>query len=209
LTRTATPTGFAITVPNSWFEVDVHPDTRNAAISALVTERTRAIPELAPHRDTLTRALRSAARSAHANGAAYCGVMAQGFDGAVLSASVTVSIIRAPDSDAGSATITRYLQPLPRRGENAPWREVGQVELPNLGSMPCTRGVEDVVLPEGEGWVRSVLMQTFVPFPDPAPGRGPDQFAMITASSPILPMATDLLDLFEAITSTFRFITRQ
>jgi hypothetical protein len=209
LTKTAAPTGFAITVPSSWFEVDVHPDTRNAAISALVTERTRAIPELAPHRDTLTRALRSAARSAHANGAAYCGVMAQGFDGAVLSASVTVSIIRAPDSDAGAATITRYLQPLPRRSENAPWREVGQIELPNLGSMPCTRGVEDVVLPEGEGWVRSVLMQTFVPFPDPAQGRVPDRFAMITASSPILPMATDLLDLFEAITSTFRFITRQ
>jgi len=201
------PTGFGITVPGSWFEVDVHPDTRNSAISALVTERTQAVPELIPHRAALARALRGAARSAYANGAAYCGVMAEGFDGAVLTASVTVSIIEAPDADAGSATITRHLRSLPRRGEHTPWREVGQVELPRLGTVPCTRGVEDVVLPEGDGWIRSVLMQTFVPFPGAAPGRTPERFAMITASSPILPMTDDLLDLFEAITSTFQFTT--
>jgi hypothetical protein len=197
------PSGFAISVPSSWFEIDVHPDTRNAAIGALVSERTRAIPELAPHRDALARALRSAARSAYANGAAYCGAMAEGFDGAVLTASITVSVVRAP-GDEGS--VESYLRPLVRAGEDSPWREVGQVDLPHVGTVARTRGVEDVVLPEGGGWIRSVLMQTFIPFPSPGPGGGDPLLALVTGSTPILPMADDFLDLFEAITTTFRFV---
>ena len=44
-------------------------------------------------------------------------------------------------------------------------------------------------------------MQTFVPFPGPTLTR----VAIITGSSPILPLADELFDLFDAITSTFRF----
>lgn len=197
------PTGFAITVPDSWFEIDVHPDTRNTAISALVNERIREVPELMPHRAALTRALRGVARSAYANGAAYCGVMVQGFDEALLTASVTVSIVRAPGNDTDASAVTAQLRPLPRTGADSPWREVVQAALPEIGSVARTRGVEDVVLPEGEGWIRSVMMQTFVPFPGPDPGR----IAVITASSPILPLTEDLLDLFDAVTGTFRFLS--
>ncbi|AEV84532.1 hypothetical protein ACWT_3509 [Actinoplanes sp. SE50] len=197
------PTGFAITVPDSWFEIDVHPDTRNSAISSLVNERVRSVPELNPHRSALTRALRGVARTAHANGAAYCGAMVQGFDEALLTASVTVTIVRAPGEEVEASAVAAQLRPLPRSGADGPWREVVQAELPGIGGVPRTRGVTDVVLPEGEGWIRSVTMQTFVPFP----GVRSDRIAVITGSSPILPLAEDLLDLFDAITSTFRFIS--
>jgi hypothetical protein len=56
-------------------------------------------------------------------------------------------------------------------------------------------------MPEGSGWIRTVLMQTFIP----VPGPHRKQVALVTASSPILPLATELLDLFDAVTSTFRF----
>lgn len=194
--------GFTINVPDSWFEIDVHPDTRNAAITALVAERTRAVPALQPHRAALAKALREAARSAHANGAVYCGAMVEGFDGAVLTASVTVAVAEVPGGDSGRATIESYLRPLPRRGDDSPWRQVEQVELPHAGRVARTRGVEDVPLPDGAGWIRSVLLQTFVPFPGPAPTR----IAMITGSSPILPLTDELFDLFDAVTSTFRFV---
>ncbi|KUL21664.1 hypothetical protein [Actinoplanes awajinensis] len=195
------PTGFAITVPESWFEIDVHPDTRNSALSALVNERVRNVPALAPHRTALTRALRGVARSAYANGVAYCAAMVQGFDEALLTASVTVSIVRNPDQDTGPSAIADQLRPLPRSGADGPWREVVQAELPGIGPVARTRGVTDVVLPEGEGWIRSVAMQTFVPFPGPHAER----IAVITGSSPILPLTDDLLDLFDAVTGTFRF----
>lgn len=195
--------GFAISVPDSWFEIDVHPDTRNASIAALVDERTRAVPELREHRATLAKALREAARGAYANGAVYCGAMVEGFDGAVLTASVTVSLVRAPGDGGGAAqAIEGYLHPVPRTGQDSPWRVVEHADLPQVGPVPRTRGVEDVVLPDGAGWVRSVLTQTFVPFPGPTP----DDVAMITASSPILPLADELFELFDAITSTFRFV---
>ena len=197
----APPTGFSITVPANWFEIDVHPDTRNSAINALVTERTRAVPALYEHRSALVRALRSAARNAHSNGAAYCGAMVEGFDTALMTASITVSIVQAPDVDAGPDAIRDQLRAIPRRGDDAPWRQVEQADLPHVGTVPRTRGVEDVVLPDGAGWIRAALMQTFVPFPGPALTR----VALITGSSPILPLAAEFLDLFDAITSTFRF----
>jgi hypothetical protein len=57
--------------------------------------------------------------------------------------------------------------------------------------------VEDLALPDGSGHIRSVVMQTFVPVPD-------DRRVMIVScSSPVVLLAEDLLDLFDAITSTF------
>jgi hypothetical protein len=196
-------TGFALSVPDSWFEVDVHPDTRNASIQELVSERLRDVPELFEHRATIARALRSAARSAYAAGAVYCGTMVQGLDGAVLTATVTVTLVDAPDDKTGVETIAQQLTAVPRSGPDATWREVVYAELPEVGRVPRTQGVDDVTMPEGSGWIRTILMQTFVPVPGPKSTR----VAVITCSSPILPLADEMLDLFDAVTSTFRFTT--
>jgi hypothetical protein len=196
----APATGFAITVPDSWFEVDVHPDTRNGSINDLVTRQLRAVPELREHRAALVRALRTAARGAHSAGAVYCGTMVQGLDSAVITATVTVSLIEAPNEENASEAILANLLAIPRSGPDETWREVVSVELPGAGRVPRTRGVEDVVLPEGAGWIRCVLMQTFVPVPGPKA-----RVALITGSSPILQLTDQLLDLFDAVSSTFRF----
>ncbi|GLY08167.1 MULTISPECIES: hypothetical protein [Actinoplanes] len=200
----AVQTGFGINIPESWFEIDVHPDTRNTAISAMVSERTRAVPELVPHRATLTRLLRGLARTAHANGAAFCGVMAEGFDGAVLTGSITVTIVRPPGNEVDAAEIRHHLSAKARTGDpEAPWRDVVQAAMPYIaGTVPRTQGIEDVALPDAEGWVRSVVMQTYVPFPGP----NPEWVALITGSSTMLPLADDLLELFDAITGSFRFV---
>lgn len=194
-------TGFGINVPESWFEVDLHPDTRNGSINDLVTQRLRDVPELYEHRAALSRALRSAARSAYAGGAVYCGTMVQGLGDAVITATVTVALVEAPDDDAGAEAIARQLTAIPKRGDDEPWRAVVSVEMPHVGRVPRTQGMEDIVMPEGSGWIRTVLMQTFVPVPGPQTNR----VALITCSSPILPLADELLDLFDAVTSTFRF----
>jgi hypothetical protein len=195
------PRGFSITVPSNWFEIDVHPDTRNAAINTLVTHRVRQVPELLEHRAALVRALRAAARNAHANGAAFCAAMVEGFDAAVMTASITVSIVRLPDMAAGAGAIQDQLTGIPRRSEDSVWRRVEQAELADIGPVPRTRGVEDLVAPDGAGWIRSAVMQTFVPFPGPEP----DRIALVVGTSPILPLENEMFDLFDAITGTFRF----
>lgn len=194
-------TGFAISIPDAWLEVDLHPDSRNASINDLVTRQIKDVPQLREHRATLVRALRGAARSAHAAGALYCASMVQPIEDAVIAATVTISVVEAPNEENASETIVAHLQALPRgTGEDPVWREVTSAELAGIGRVPRTQGVEDVTMPEGTGWIRSVIMQTFVPVPDSA-GR----VALITCSSPILALSEELLDLFDAVTSTFRF----
>jgi hypothetical protein len=196
--RTA-PTGFALSVPPSWFEVDVHPHTRDGSINSLVRHRVRAVPELFAHRAALVRTLRGAARTAYAGGAGYCGVMVEGFDGTPLTATVTVSVVAAPGD---VRAVHDHLRPIERRGRDRPWRVVETVDLPAAGRVTRTRGVEDVTLPDGAGWIRAALVQTFVP----VPGPGPVRVALITGSTPIVSLAAEMHDLFDAVTSTFRFV---
>lgn len=56
--------GFAVTVPPSWFELDLAPATRDGSIAALVDARVRDQPELREHRSEITRLLRQQAREA-------------------------------------------------------------------------------------------------------------------------------------------------
>ena len=198
MTATAAATAFALAVPPSWYEVDLHPQTRNGSVAALVRERVAVVPELEPHRASLVHALRSASRTAHSHGAVYCGVLAEGFDTALLTATITVSVVAAPGE---VAAVGKHLRPIPSRGPDRPWRVVEEVGLPHIGTVTRTRGVEDVPLPDGAGWVRTALLQTFVPWP----GAGQTRVALITGGSPALPLAAEMHDLFDAITTTFRF----
>ncbi|WP_033344844.1 hypothetical protein [Catenuloplanes japonicus] len=192
--------GFSITIPDSWFEVELHPDARNAAIGTLVEERLREVPELREHRGALAKVLRETARRAYDGGARFCGTLVAGLGGAVMTATVTVTIVDAPNEDVA---VAQYLTAVPRRGPDSIWRQVESVELPGAGRVPRTRGVDDVTLPDGAGWIRSLVMQTFVAFPGPNPAR----VALITGSSPLLALESELFDVFDAITGTFRFIT--
>jgi len=50
------------------------------------------------------------------------------------------------------------------------------------------------------GLLRTVVMQTLVPLP------GVDRVLVLTCSSPVLPLTDDLLDLFDAISSTLEIL---
>ncbi|RKN51978.1 hypothetical protein D7231_35440, partial [Streptomyces klenkii] len=69
------------------------------------------------------------------------------------------------------------------------------------GTAARTRGVEDIPVPGDTRTVRAVLMQTFIPVP------GDQQaVALVSGSSQVLDLADSFFDVFDAITSTFRFI---
>lgn len=197
--------GFSLTVPPSWFEIELRPGRRDEALRALVEERVRAQPELWEQRSGITRLLREQARRAWDAGAVYCSSMVEPTDEGPITAAVTVSIVTGP-LDASSDDPDRVTPLLERLAVKEPadeddtWSRPGVVQIEDVGPCARTSGVEDLVLPEDAGWVRSVVMQTFVPVP------GQRRLLLVSCSSPVLPLAEELLDLFDAVTSTLRLV---
>ncbi|MEV5088591.1 hypothetical protein ACPC37_23555 [Streptomyces griseoincarnatus] len=200
--------GFRIKVPESWWEFDVRPESRDDSIHRMVTERLRAHPELAPHRDTYISFLRKAAADAWKSGALYCGCMAETFGGDIpITGSVTVSLVGGRTSkgdplptDPEAVTAQLAVKEAKREGDS--WRKVTTVDIPGVGPAARTYGIEDVPVPDDElgRTIRAVLMQTFIP----VPGQE-GKVALVAGSSQVLDLAESFFDIFDAITSTFRF----
>ncbi|MEW1682147.1 hypothetical protein [Streptomyces sp. NPDC093594] len=200
--------GFRIKVPESWWEFDVRPESRDDSIHRMVNERLRAHPELVPHRDTYVSFLRKAAADAWKSGALYCGCMAESFGGDIpITGSVTVSLVGGrtskgdplpTDPDAIAAQLA--VKEAKREGDS--WRKVTTVDIPGVGPAARTYGIEDVPVPGDElgRTIRAVLMQTFIP----VPGQE-GKVALVAGSSQVLDLAESFFDIFDAITSTFRF----
>jgi hypothetical protein len=194
---------FALTVPDTWFEIDLHPATRDASINDLVRSRTRGVPELWDQRGTIAKLLREIARDAVSGGAVYLGVMVEVVEGAGLSASAMVSVLPSPDGTptvSSASAIMATLSEKTARSEHDTWTKTALVELPAAGQAVRSYGVDDVEAPGGAGWVRATTMQTFVPVPDSP------QVALISCSSPNVVLVDAFHDLFDAVTSTFRFV---
>ncbi len=201
----STALGFSLTVPTSWFEVDVRPGRRDAGIRALVEARVREQPELWEQRTGIIRLLREQARRAFEAGAVYCACMVEPTDEGPITASVTVSLVAGPltassdDPDRVTPLLER-LRPVEPSSPDDVWSRPGVTEIDGVGTCARSCGVEDLQLPDEAGWIRSVVMQTFVPVPDDR------RVLLVTCSSPVLPLADELLDLFDAVTSTLRLV---
>lgn len=201
--------GFRIKVPESWWEFDVRPESRDDSIRRMVSERVAQRPELAPYRDTYVAFLQKAAADAWKSGAMYCGCMAESFGGDTpITGSVTVSLVGgrtregAPLSTDPSA-VAAGLAVKEAKKEGDSWRKVTTVDIPGVGPAARTYGIEDIAVP-GDALnrtIRAVLMQTFIPVP------GQDgKVALVAGSSQVLDLADSFFDIFDAITSTFRFV---
>lgn len=193
--------GFAVTVPPSWFELDLAPATRDRALSALVEQRVRDQPELREHRSTVSRLLRQQARAAWDSGARFCACMVEPADEGPITASVTVSVVPGPLGvrPGGQEQLDALLAPLaPKTAahDDDTWRRVAAVELPDGVQAARAWGVEDVDLPQDAGWVRVVSLLQLVPVP------GTDRVLVLACSSPVLPLADALIDLFHAVSDT-------
>ncbi|MFB7493945.1 hypothetical protein ACFC09_04430 [Streptomyces sp. NPDC056161] len=202
--------GVNIQVPSTWYEFDVHPATVNRSIREAVAERVKQRPELAEHQAELVGTLKRAAREARRGNVVYSGSMCEIVDGEPMVASVTVSVTTAVHETTGVTvptgldTLMGVLTPIaPGRRPTDPWRRVRVVALPEAGDAARTEGIEDIDIPDDNRSYRVVMMQTLVPFPGADP-----KVAVISASTPQLSLLQPMLELFDLITSTFRFVYR-
>ncbi|MFI9826992.1 hypothetical protein ACIHIX_04845 [Streptomyces sp. NPDC051913] len=200
--------GFQIKVPESWWEFDVRPESRDDSIRRMVNDRIAQRPELAQYKDVYNDFLRKAAADAWKSGALYCGCMAENFGGDTpITGSVTVSMVggrneRGEPLSNDPSVIASQLAVKEARNEGDSWRKVTTVDIPGVGPAARTYGIEDIVVP-GDALnrtIRAVLMQTYIP----VPGQE-GKVALVGGSSQVLDLADSFFDIFDAITSTFRF----
>lgn len=192
------PVGFAITLPDSWLELDVRPSTRDANIAALVERQVREQPELWEHRGELVKLLRRQARDAWEAGAVYCACFAMAVEGSIIPGSLTVTVLPPPPAGSAADAIAELLTTKEAREDGDTWMLRSLVNLPDAGRAARAQGVTDVELPGG-GWLRTILMQTFVPVDG-------DRILLVAGASPALDLAEPLLELFDTITSTLTLV---
>lgn len=76
------------------------------------------------------------------------------------------------------------------------------MQISTVGVCARTYGVEDVPVEQGDSrTIRMALTQTYVP----VPGR-PEEIVLVSGASPVLDLAGAFHDIFDAVTSTFRFV---
>lgn len=197
--------GYTVRVPESWYEVDVHPATRDDSIRRLVEDRVRGNQEMWDARRAVIKILRDQARRAYETGATYAAGFAMPTDEGPITGSLIINLVRGPIGAGDEPDRAGHLQSLfkttPRgKGEFDTYAASGSVEIESCG--PCARswGIEDVTLEDGRTSVRNVFMQTAIPVP------GFNKVFLVSASSPSYELHEEMLDLFDAITGTFRLV---
>ncbi|WP_435808961.1 hypothetical protein [Streptomyces rochei] len=81
------------------------------------------------------------------------------------------------------------------------------MDIPGVGTAARTYGVEDVPVAQGDSrtlrmvLTQMVLTQTYIPVPGTT-----DQVVLVSGASPVLDLAEAFHDIFDAVTSTFRFV---
>ena len=198
---TAPPSiGFSLSVPDSWFELDVKRSSRDANIKLLVESRVRDQPELWEHRAALIKLLRRQAREAADSGAIYCACFVMVLEESVIPGAVTVSIIPPPPAGSAVDVIAEQLPTLEATEEGGTWMSRTMVQIDGIGRVPRSQGVVDVEVPGGSGTVRSLVMRTFVPVDS-------ERLLLVAAASPAVDLAEVLLELFDAVTGTLSLVS--
>jgi hypothetical protein len=193
----ARPAHFALKVPDHWarFEISDAPIAR-ARREALKTAKD---PVARMQAEDLFRQALAVSQSARRHGALWGAGTATFYDDAVFLGYVMVFAV-APGGDESGADTQDLIRQLSTSTSTEHDRVVSTVELSNVGEAVRVVGTETVSL-TSSAKVEMLTMSTLIPVPAAA-GR----FMLVTCCSPNLPLANEVYQLFDAITSTFHFI---
>jgi hypothetical protein len=192
--------GFTITVPRSWYELELEPARRDQAIRELVEERLRGNDTMWEQRHAVHRLLVQQATDAWESGATYCAGFSLPTDQGPVTGSLTVSLVEDPFADGVAVSPGERFREVPRGTDPlAPYARTTAVDLPGGGECVRSSGIEDTPFPGG-GLLRTVFMLTSVPL------REHGRVFLVACSSPVLALADELLDLFDAVTGTFTVV---
>jgi hypothetical protein len=193
----ARPGHFALKVPDHWarFEISDAPIAR-ARREALKSAKD---PVSRMQAEDLFRQALAISQSARRHGALWGAGTATFYDDAVFLGFVMVFAV-APGGDQSGADTQDLIRQLSTSTSTGHDRVVAAIQLANVGEAVRVVGTETVAV-TSSAKVEMLTMSTLIPVPAAA-GR----FMLVTCCSPNLPLAKEVYELFDAITSTFHFI---
>lgn len=189
---------FSLALPPSWTELDLRPQTRDRSIATLVQEMIDDVPDLRQRRSDIVAYLRETARQAWDVGCKFCGTFIEAAEDGIVPGNITIAVLpKAPGGgDDGLANVLDQLTTTDMVTVDEYWWQTTVTDLPHLGKAARAFGVQPVQPVRTRPAIPSVLMQTYVPFDGGV--------ILIAAGSPATLVADELLELFDAVTSTFR-----
>ncbi|MFF4252697.1 hypothetical protein ACFY1L_15950 [Streptomyces sp. NPDC001663] len=188
---------FGIAIPDNWTEYDLSGDT----LAERRAELLRQTPDK-PTRDVVNQAFRNARRimdGARRRGAVYAaGTTTMYEDGLLMAGLLVFSITPPPGEDFSAHGLAKQFSATGDRRGQGTTRTFTTETLPGPGQVGRLVGIEESEVAAGVSY-KLVVMHTVVPVPDSR------RVLIITCFSPNIPLADQLYDLFDAITSTFAF----
>ncbi|MEU6601353.1 hypothetical protein [Streptomyces flaveolus] len=190
---------FLLDIPDLWDQADLSGEelarTRARALAATDDPRERA------RINDMFRQGRDVTRAARRHGALLAAGTATLYaDGLFMAYGMVFAVTTPEGQELTLPVLSAQLGVSTATGVAPKDRVITSVDLPHAGKAARITGTETTRL-TGDIDVRLLTMHTMVPVPGTA-----DDFLVVTLASPNLPLKEEVYDLFDAITSTFRFV---
>jgi hypothetical protein len=198
------PGHFGLTVPDHWARFDLSDAPIARARRELMKTATDPVARMQV--DDMVRQAQAINQAARRNGALWGAGTATMYEDALFIGHVMVFAV-STGGDGSGVDVQGLVRQLSRstvadraESESGAAHVVGPVELPRVGEAARVTGAEMVSVTD-DIKVEMLTMSTLVPVPATA-----GQFMLVTCCSPNLPLAEEVYELFDAITSTFYFV---
>ncbi|WP_405591540.1 hypothetical protein [Streptomyces sp. NBC_01190] len=191
---------FVLDVPELWDQVDLSGEemARTRAKALATTDDPRQKARI----NDMFRQGREVSRAARRHGALLAAGTATLYDEGLFMAYGMVFAVTTPKgSELTLPVLSAQLGVSSADGVAPKDRVIASVKVPQVGTVARVTGTEVTRL-TGDIDVKLLTMHTMMPVPGST-----EDFLVVTLASPNLPLKEEVYDLFDAITSTFRFVT--
>jgi hypothetical protein len=191
---------FLLDVPDLWDQIDLSGEqlaaTRAQALAATESPRERA------RINDMFRQGREISRAARKQGALLATGTATFYDeGLFLAYGMVFAVTTPQGQELTLPVLSKQLGISSSTGAAPKDRVIASAEVPHVGTVARVTGTETTRL-TADIDVKLLTMHTMMPVP-----QRPEDFLVVTLASPNLPLKAEVYDLFDAITSTFRFLS--
>ncbi|MEW2493705.1 hypothetical protein AB0942_09160 [Streptomyces nodosus] len=191
---------FVLDIPDLWNQLDLTGEDL-AQVRARALASTRDPLEKARIND-MFRQGREVTRAARRHGAVLAVGTATMYPEGLFMAYGMVFAVTTPQGEELTLPVLSARLGVSSATGSAPKdRVITSVDVPHVGTVARVTGTEVTRL-TGDIDVKLLTMHTMMPVPGTT-----EDFLVVTFASPNLPLKSEAYDLFDAITSTFRFVT--
>lgn len=191
---TTPPKDYNLVVPDGWFKLSLDPDHRDRSIIALAEQQFHGIDNAPQLKEQVMRELQKTAKDAYQAGGIELYLSTLRVGPLPLSSSLLVSF-PMPETMPASRDVHTFAEVLDRRGVEATVVELSAVgrAVREFCSDPASPGTQ----------LGNQLSTTTVKFYVPVPAT--DEWLILSFSTPLDPLARQMVGLFDAVADTLHW----